>query len=304
VVSTALTRFDLRPGHFAAQTTVVLPGSVPVDVAVSSSTVAVATMGDNTTSLTDTSLPSVGSCAIVSPIIGQEPPLGLALTTPTAPGMVATPIVLTRDELGGLTLRPPSTEPAERALFHTQSPSGVACQSCHAEGYDDGHVWTFNQAPVRTQSLEGGLLATAPFHWKGELAGFADVVHLTFETRMGGTLPTDVSANSLGAWLDSLPARKKTAGDVSAGAQVFAASGCAGCHAGPSLTTNATVDVGTGGAFQVPSLRGVGFRGPWLHDGCAKTLAQRFDPGCGGAQHGTPVAAADVPALVRYLQSL
>ena len=41
-----------------------------------------------------------------------------------------------------------------------------------------------------------------------------------------------------------------------------------------------------GGAFQVPSLVGIGTRGPFMHDGCAATLRDRFNPACGGAQHG------------------
>ncbi len=302
VVSVALTRFDLRPGHFAA-TTVALPGAVPVDVAVQGPWAAVATMGGLSTVITDAWVPTTGCGTVASNFLTLQPPLAVGLPTPAVPGPIPVPMVLTRDSLGGYDLHAPTEEPAARALFHTQSPSGVACQSCHAEGYDDGHVWTFEQ-PVRTQSLEGGLLATAPFHWKGELQGFADVVHLTFETRMGGHLPADLSANDLGAWLDTLPARQKPMGDVSAGEKLFTTAGCATCHAGASLTSNATVDVGTGGAFQVPSLRGVGFRGPWMHSGCAKTLAQRFDPACGGKEHGGPVAPADVPELVRYLQSL
>jgi cytochrome c peroxidase len=65
--------------------------------------------------------------------------------------------------------------------------------------------------------------------------------------------------------------------------------------------------VGTGKPFQVPSLKGVGARAPFMHDGCAKTLAERFQAPCGGGdQHGvtshlSPAAIAD---LVAYLESL
>jgi cytochrome c peroxidase len=85
-----------------------------------------------------------------------------------------------------------------------------------------------------------------------------------------------------------------------------AAVGCASCHSGARLTNNATVDVGTGAPFQVPSLRGLTTRGPWMHDGCAKTLADRFDPLCGGDRHGnlTKLTAEDTVALVKYLETL
>jgi hypothetical protein len=179
----------------------------------------------------------------------------------------------------------------------------VACASCHAEGFDDGHTWRFEGGPVRTQVVAGGVTKTAPFHWRGELKNLDALLHTTFEQRMGGVRDPALTTRALGAWLDALPARGGTAADVSAGEAVFQASGCGSCHAGPQLTNNATVDVGTGGAFQVPSLRGLRWRGPWMHDGCAKTLAARFDPACGGAQHGA-VAEQDVPDLIQYLESL
>jgi mono/diheme cytochrome c family protein len=82
--------------------------------------------------------------------------------------------------------------------------------------------------------------------------------------------------------------------------------GCAGCHGGPRLTNNQMADVGTGGAFQVPSLIGLAARAPYQHDGCAATLRERFDPACGGARHGSTagLAPAGLDDLIAYLQSL
>ena len=91
---------------------------------------------------------------------------------------------------------------------------------------------------------------------------------------------------------------------VSRGAEVFQASACAECHGGPLFTSNFLEDVGTGGDRQVPSLIGVGTRGPWMSSGCAKTMAERFDPDCGGAAHGDPVDAAHVNDIVAYLETL
>ena len=72
------------------------------------------------------------------------------------------------------------------------------------------------------------------------------------------------------------------------------------------LTNNATVDVGTGGAFQVPSLVGVGWRASFVHTACAKTLTQRFDPSCGGAYHGDTgsLSKDQVQDLVQFLETL
>ena len=77
---------------------------------------------------------------------------------------------------------------------------------------------------------------------------------------------------------------------------------------GTLLTNNATVDVGTGAAFQVPSLRGVSWRAPLMHDGCATTLTDRFtSAACGGGdKHGVTSGLTDAALgdLVVYLQSL
>jgi hypothetical protein len=68
-----------------------------------------------------------------------------------------------------------------------------------------------------------------------------------------------------------------------------------------------TTDVGTGGLFQVPSLRGVGARAPFMHTGCAKTLADRFNPACGGGdKHGVTsgLTTSQIADLVAYMETL
>jgi hypothetical protein len=72
------------------------------------------------------------------------------------------------------------------------------------------------------------------------------------------------------------------------------------------MTNNTPVDVGTGGEFQVPSLIGVGYRAPFIHTGCAKTLRDRFDPECGGDKHGNTkdLSDAQIDDLTAYLESL
>jgi hypothetical protein len=60
--------------------------------------------------------------------------------------------------------------------------------------------------------------------------------------------------------------------------------------------------------FQVPSLVGVSTRGPFMHDGCAKTLTDRFtDPTCGGGdKHGltSPLTEAQLGDLIAYLNTI
>jgi hypothetical protein len=56
----------------------------------------------------------------------------------------------------------------------------------------------------------------------------------------------------------------------------------------------------------VPSLLGISTRGPFMHDGCAATLRDRFDPACGGSQHGitSGLSSSQIDDLIAYLGSL
>jgi mono/diheme cytochrome c family protein len=134
-----------------------------------------------------------------------------------------------------------------------------------------------------------------------------------FVRRMNGPQLGAAYVEVLGKWIDSLPALPHLpAGDPAAverGRALFASPGvaCVTCHNGPLLTNNATVDVGTGRALQVPSLRGLAWRAPYMHDGCAPTLGARFVLACGGGDHHgvtsrlTPGELADLAAFLRTL---
>ena len=65
--------------------------------------------------------------------------------------------------------------------------------------------------------------------------------------------------------------------------------------------------MGTGIALQVPSLAGLGTRAPYMHDGCAATLFDRFSLECGGGDmHGftSQLGEADIRDLVAYMLTL
>jgi DNA-binding beta-propeller fold protein YncE/mono/diheme cytochrome c family protein len=196
-------------------------------------------------------------------------------------------------------------------IFHRDAGAGIACATCHLEGAEDGHTWHFaDQGPRRTQDLSVGLEATAPFHWVGDMLDLGALMENVFVQRMGGVHESQPRLDALARWIFSIrpPAPLRAADDpaVAHGRELFnGAADCTKCHVGPKLTNNETVDVGTGLALQVPSLIGVGLRGPWLHDGCAKTLQMRFDPACGGAAHGPAgLTAKQRNDLVAYLESL
>jgi cytochrome c peroxidase len=85
---------------------------------------------------------------------------------------------------------------------------------------------------------------------------------------------------------------------------VFEAAGCPACHVPPGYTSATSQDIWTGGSFQVPSLIGVSARLPVMHDGCAATLEDRFDPACGGDAHGPALSPADQADLIAFLETL
>ena len=73
------------------------------------------------------------------------------------------------------------------------------------------------------------------------------------------------------------------------------------CH-----TDNKTVNVGVGQPFQVPTLVGIGIRDPYMSNGCAATLEDRFGPCGGGDMHGqtSQLSQSDIADLVLYLKTL
>jgi mono/diheme cytochrome c family protein len=200
-----------------------------------------------------------------------------------------------------------------RALFHQQTFLGLACASCHPEGRDDGQVWQFDsEGSRRTQSLAGRILDRGPYHWSGDMADLPTLMDLVFAERMAGGPVSRSQHLSLGPWLDRVPAPQPPVpadqAAVDRGRALFQSSdvGCGTCHSGPLFTNHTLVDVGTGGTFKVPSLLGVAARPPFMHDGCAATLADRFGACGGGDHHGhtsqlTPVQVSD---LIAYLESI
>lgn len=309
VVSSALTAFDVGEKKVLWSKPIV--GSLPVDVAVGGGRIAVAFAGaGQVLEFLDSPEPLLGPGGCLYPTsVSPGAPTGVGYTPEGLEWFDRVGKVRTVESSGEVALvTPPRAPIAPRTMFHQESPSGVACASCHPEGFDDGHTWRFGPRTVRSQSLEGGLSQTAPFHWDGRFRTLTDVLDETLVARMGGVRPDTSATHALGDWLDRVPARAAPPlvdlRSAKLGALVFSNAQCGACHSGPELTNGTTVDVGTGGKFQVPSLKALRWRGPWMHDGCAQVLGDRFDPSCGGASHGNSVAPADVPDLVEYLKTL
>jgi len=202
-----------------------------------------------------------------------------------------------------------------RDLFHSDAGGGIACASCHPEGGEDGHTWRFSGfGDRRTQALHVGLRDTAPFHWAGDLPNVGALMNEVFVGRMGGVRENDARVSALSEWLFSLkaPPSIRDAQDEAAqrGQALFQSAdvGCATCHSGPKLTDNRSVSIDSAAkdTLQVPSLIAVGYRAPFMHNGCAATLLDRFNPKCGGDKHGNVATLTDAQRndLVAYLESL
>ncbi len=213
---------------------------------------------------------------------------------------------------GSIALSSDSRADTGHTVFHSNAGGGLACASCHAEGLDDGRVWNFAcLGGRRTQSVQVGLRGTEPFHWDGDEMDFPKLAHDVFTLRMSGPELSSDQADATLSWLDAQPrilrAPRVDPAAVARGRTLFTTALCATCHAGEHLTDNKTFDVGTGGMFQVPSLVGVANHPPFLHNGCAATLSDRFSPACGGGdKHGmtSTLAPSDVSDLVSYLETL
>lgn len=199
-------------------------------------------------------------------------------------------------------------------IFHMTTGIGIACASCHPEGGDDGRVWRFDHlGPRRTQNLRGGIGMTAPFHWDGGLKDLGQLMTDVFTNRMRGPTLDRAHIDALGSWIDALPVIAPSAppdpAAVARGGALFvdATVACSSCHRGPAFTDNSSRVVGRGVLTQVPGLRGLAFRAPYMHDGCAPTLLDRFTPACGGGDaHGvtSQLSREQLLDLVAFLDTL
>jgi cytochrome c peroxidase len=194
-----------------------------------------------------------------------------------------------------------------RRLFNDPSLSGDgrwACATCHP-----GEAVTDNKTYVGTTVVpdgtpEGrstptlrGVKDTAPYSWAGGKT-LHDNVKGIIVNRMKGKEPSPEQLDALAAYLGSLefPRNPNLNPDGSAsgaapaaakrGWEVFQRASCNICHVPPVFSKADNEDIGSGGAFNVPSLRGLPSTAPYFHDG-------RF-----------PDLRALLPAKIDYLRKL
>lgn len=297
---------------------------VPVDLAADDQgNLAVVSAGTSSIFLTDTlTLVQSGDCQGGREVHTGGQPIAVASWSGRWVAQDREPAALTildGAKLTHIALPGESVADSGHDLFHdaASATTHMACASCHPEGHDDGRVWAFEKiGKRRTQDIGGGVLDTAPLHWDGDLSDLGAIMHEVFEHRMGGAAQGPRHLEAFAGWIQSIPAHRAapqgSAAQIARGQEIFERTdvACAKCHGGARLTNNENTDVGTGRAFQVPTLVGIAARAPFMHDGCAPTLRSRFDAtaaACnGGDLHGktSQLSPAEIDDLVAYLESL
>ena len=196
--------------------------------------------------------------------------------------------------LAACTVPPPApaveTDPVKAGLllFNDTSLSGsgtVACATCHPRGgHTNNHTYVGldvvpdGQADGRSTPLLYGVKDTAPYSWAGGKT-LKENIKGIIVNRMKGKEPTEAQLDQLIAFLDTLdfpqnpnldPDGTPSAAAPAAaprGHKVFLKASCNACHVPPSFAKPENEDIGSGGSFNVPSLRGVSTTAPYFHDG-------------------------------------
>jgi len=193
-----------------------------------------------------------------------------------------------------------------------------SCATCHPGGGSDYKVYADGaEVPPGTsngrltQTLRG-LWQTAPYLWDGSAKTVDDALARMLAVEMRGGAPSEIDQKALAAYLLSLPAfdrgRIKPDGapvepatlSVRRGSATFVRLECNECHAPPAFTRPELEDIGTGGEFAIPTLRGVGVASRLGHDGRWPDLesAVRFSL----AQQEARLNADELAQLLSYLK--
>lgn len=211
-----------------------------------------------------------------------------------------------------------------------------ACASCHFEGREDKLVWFVPDGPRQTPSLAGRLLGTAPFNWNGSKELLKSNMEQTV-TRMGGLGLTSQEIDDLEQFLLNgleAPVNPYLAVDgtltpqQALGKQIFESedAGCSSCHRpGQAFTDGFEHDVGTASQLEVaryevqrasdpdahepgrlntPTLKGLFYTAPYLHDGSAADLYDVLDRTATTMGYTKDLSKEQKDALVAYLLTL
>jgi len=211
-----------------------------------------------------------------------------------------------------------------------------ACGTCHFEGGEDKLVWFISDGPRQTPALAGRLLGTAPFNWGGTKDALKDNMTETV-ARMRGDGLTQQELTDLEQFLlfgleapanPNLAPNGQLTPDQLAGKILFQDKtvGCSSCHRPEqNFTDGFGHDVGTAsqaevirfqfdqavnpdakppGRLNTPTLKGLFYTAPYLHDGSEKTLRAVLDRTSDTMGKTSHLSDVQKEQLVAYLMTL
>ncbi|MCA9515405.1 MAG: c-type cytochrome [Myxococcales bacterium] len=212
-----------------------------------------------------------------------------------------------------------------------------ACATCHFEGTEDKLVWFITDGPRQTPSLAGRLLGTAPFNWNGSKDELKSNMEQTV-ARMGGAGLSKSELTDLEQFLlyglqapknPNLAADGQLTAEQQLGKTIFESSEakCTSCHrVEQDFTDGFSHNVGTASAVErtiwelkvaqgqdpgrepgllnTPTLKGLFYTAPYLHDGSAKTLEEALDRTADTMGKTSHLSKEEKSALIAYLKTL
>jgi cytochrome c peroxidase len=230
-------------------------------------------------------------------------------------------------------VRPPPAEPppldpdlVQRGGFLFLDPrisgdGSRACATCHGSNpkrrgvYKGAEPAEPGDPEARVAPVLRGLFQTEPFLWDGSAGSVPEVVDRMLAVEMRGGKLDAVNKKALEAYLlslrpfdngrietDGVPSEPNTKSMLD-GFEVFKREGCDGCHKPPTFAIRGLrFDVGTGGKFSVPSLRGMPAEGPFGHDGRWATLEDAMKYMLERQPREKPLTYRDTFTLMEYLK--
>jgi cytochrome c peroxidase len=181
--------------------------------------------------------------------------------------------------------------------------------------------------PRRTPMLAGMVFAPGPYGWRGESPNLRERIKAGFRLHQWKEAAEHQSVLALveslaqflplGLVRPPLEERELTTQEKR-GKEIFTseAAGCAKCHVPDTAYTDRSVvplaklpqvsgfDDEEGAAFKTPSLRHVGGRAPYYHDGRAPTLEALIDSNADRMGKTSQLSTEERAALVAFLRSL
>ncbi len=204
-----------------------------------------------------------------------------------------------------------------------------ACATCHFEGTEDKLTWVIPEGLRQTPMLASRVKGTGPFNWKGDEESLVDNMQNTIE-RMKGEGLSEPELEALAAFIESELQLPPNPHNDPEGLTVEQANGlllfydpmvgCGGCHVGGG-TDGKNYNVGTLSDeedlsnifsfkkeitpdFNTPSLKGLWYSAPYLHDGSANTLEDVLNQTAGTMGYVLALSAEQKSDLIAYLLTL